>query len=70
MIIINFHFAPNTPNFIGFGLNLSLLEIFKVIKHPKFNWIWTKPHDTLGNVSDKKTTLMYLAMLCKIGFKT
>ena len=45
-----FHFLTNALNFIGFGLNLNLVGIFKVIQHPKFHWIWTKPHDSLGNV--------------------
>jgi hypothetical protein len=56
--INEFHFASNTPKFIGFGLNLIFVEFFKVIPCPKIYWIWTKSHDTLGNMSDRKTTLM------------
>ena len=53
-----FHFASNISNFIAFGLNLSLVEIFKVIQRPKFHWIWTKAHDTLGDVSHRNITLI------------
>ena len=55
--INEFQFASNAPNFIGFGLNLDVMEFFKVIQHPKFHWVWTKPHDTLGDMSNKKTAL-------------
>ena len=56
-MINEFHFSSNVPNFIAFGPNLGLMEFFKVIQCPKFHWIWTKPRDTLGSVSDRKTTL-------------
>ena len=61
-----FQFASNTQNFIGFGSNLSLLECFKIIQCPKFHWIWIKPHGTLGNVSDRKTILIYIWKAMKI----
>ena len=41
------HFASHIPDFIGFGLNLNLVEFFKVIQCPKFHWIWIKSHETL-----------------------
>ena len=55
-----FHFASSGPNFIGFRIksNLSLVEFLEVIQYPTFHWIWTKPHQKLGNVSDMKTTHM------------
>ena len=56
--IYGFHFASIVSNFIGFGLNLGLVEFFKVIQCPDFRWIWTKPHDTLGNVSYRITTFI------------
>ena len=59
--INGFHFASNAPNFTKCGLNLNLVEIFEVIRFPK-------PHDTLGNVSDGKKTLIctWIAMkICK-----
>jgi hypothetical protein len=56
-MINEFCFSSSTPNLVGFGQNLGLVEIFKVIQCHEFHWTWTKPHDTLGNVSDKKTTL-------------
>ena len=55
--LVNF-IAFIVSNFIGYGLNLRLVKIFKVIKCPKFHWIGTKPHDKLENVLDKKTTLI------------
>ena len=59
--INEFHFPSNIPNFIGFGLNLNLVKFSKVIQCPKIHWIWTKPDDTLENVSYRKTnTHMYL----------
>ena len=54
----DFQFSSNAPNFIGFRQNLGLVEIFKVIQRPDFHPTWTKPCDKLGNVSDKKTTLI------------
>lgn len=42
----------------GYGLNLNLMEHFKIIQCPIFHWIWAKTHDALGNVSDMKTTLL------------
>ena len=65
--INEFHFASTAPNFIGFGLNLSLVDFFKVIQHPKFHWIWTKPRDALGNVSDRKTTLLFTSKAMKFA---
>ena len=42
--INGFYFAYKASNVIGFGLNLSLVNFFKVIQRPKFHWIWNKPH--------------------------
>ena len=47
---MNFISNPISQTFIGFGLNLSRVEFLDVIQCPKFHWIWTKPHDTLGNI--------------------
>ena len=55
---MNFILHPTALDFIGFGLNLSLVEYFKVIQRPKIHWIWIEPHDTLGNVSNRNTTLI------------
>ena len=33
----DFHFASNASNFFGFGLNLNLVNLFKVIQHPKIS---------------------------------
>ena len=52
------YFASNAPKFVGFGLNLSFMENFKGIQRPKVHWSWTKPHDTLGYVSNMKTLLI------------
>jgi hypothetical protein len=61
VIINDFQFTSNTSNFIGFELNLNLVEFLKVIQHPDFHWIWIETHDTLGNVSKRKNnTHMYL----------
>jgi hypothetical protein len=54
--IDGFHFASNIQIFIRFGLDFSLVEILKVIQRPKFYWIWTKPHNTLRNMSRLKIT--------------
>lgn len=56
--INEFHFAYDAPNFSRFGLNLSLVKFLKVTQRPNFHWNWTEPHDTLGNMSEWKTTLI------------
>ena len=45
---------------------LQPCEIFKVIWSPNFHWIWTKPHDALGDVFDRNTTLMCTWNVMKI----
>ena len=52
----SFIFPSNALGFVGFGLNLGLVEIFKVTQRCKFQWIWTQPRETLGNVSSRKMT--------------
>ena len=57
--INEFHFASTVANFIGLGLNFGLVDFFKAIQRPKSHWIWTKPHDIPGNMSYRKTTLVF-----------
>lgn len=66
MRINGFRFASNAPNFIGFGVNLGLVDFFKVIQCPRFCWVGTKSHDTLGDMTERKTTLV---MIIAVDFK-
>ena len=53
----------------GGEIRVLIDECYFASTVPKFHWIWTKPHDTLRNVSDRRTTLIYMHLesdgICK-----